>query len=1066
MPTIRQNQNSPASTSFAESFSAWEVIGRGWQVVDFETGIEPAFSRFVPPQRINRSVDDGRVPSFFTRLFSNTGRPDQISTNADLPADKPIQIQPPSVAASLTSFQIYLPGELSVSFGQTEQLLLNLASSASFISFEIIGTSREIALQITCPVAQKTNVFAQLKTHLPAVDVREADDLLEQNLHLSQANESLTIDFGLGRDWFIPLPSGKSSATDTLLPLVASMEEIKDGETICLQALLCRTRGNWQQAAAVAIFDRNGKPVFANLQNYHSAIKEKLASSLFAVVVRLAVQSDSKEKSLQAARRTSAFFKQFSTPNGNELIPLRNDNLESDKHLRSFLTRTSFRTGMLLSACELSAIVHLPGDTVKSEKLKRNENRTKSAPDFATQGNLILGENHHLGQKRVIKLSDEQRLKHLWLLGASGSGKTTAILRCVEQDLQSGNGVCVIDPHDLISDVIARIPDHRIKDVILFDPADSEYPVGFNILSAHSELERNLLASDLVSIFQKFSTSWGDVISTLLHNAILAFLLSTKGGTLVDLKHFLVDKDFRNEFLKTVGDEEIKFYWQKEFPAMGGKPHAPLLMRLDLFLRSQLIRHIVAQKDNKLDFRRIMDERKILLVKLTHGSIGGQISNLFASLVIAKLYQAALSRQNAAASNRPPFFVYLDEAHHYFHIPSVALLLSEGRKFGISLLASMQDIQQITSRDADILSSLMTNCHTRLCFRSDTDAEKLAKGFSFFTAEHLKNLGVGECIVRFEQSRFDFNLKTFPLEPVLPEVAGKRRNAIIEYSRQTYGTPKAEVEAESSQIISNTIISKQSKPDVVPQRKVAEISAGNPPKTELNILDIPVKANQGRGGEHHRELQTVIKRMAEGNGFSATIEKSVADGHIDVSLENETFKIAAEVSVTSSADYEVKNIRKCLNAGYDYAVVVASNHEKIPLLKERVQTEFAPGEQEKVKVTSLTGLLEFLRQLTKPETKKVVKKGQGDRLNITEASKFLNVSTSTLYRWAREGKIPFFRVGREYQFDRTELALIGRHDLSGKRKAVVNLPPVEIKKRTPKTKKEQNKRYRKMLNLE
>lgn len=1060
---------------FAENFSRWETAGRGWEIFACETELEPAFSRFIPPQRVSRPIDDGRVPDLIGRLFSKRNDANLLSIGTELPADNLGQVQPPpNPAVKTVSFRIHFPNELKISSGQNEQLLQTLAFSASFISFEIIGTASEIVLQITCPKAEKTDIFAQLKSHLPSVDWRESEDALRQNLHLSRANESAAVDFGLGKEWFIPLPFGRNFSSDTLLPLIASLEEIVEGEIICLQVLISRTRGNWQRAVQETIFDRSGKSVFANLQNHLSGIKEKLSCPLLAVAVRLTAQSDSKEKSFQIARRAGAFFRQFSSPLGNELIPLRNDELTEENHLRSFLNRTSYRNGMLLALRELAAIVHLPCDGVKSNKLKRDENLTKPAPEFAAKGNLLLGENWHAGTVRKIFLGSAQRIKHIHLVGASGSGKSTLLLQMMNKDLETGNGFACFDPHgDLIDDVIKRIPESRIKDVILFDPSDEDFPVGFNILSAHSEIEKTLLSSDLVSIFRRFSTSWGDVMNSILANAVLAFLESKRGGSLIDLKRFLIERSFREEFLKTVADEEIRYYWQTEFPQIKGKPYAPLLTRLDTFLRSKLIRHIVAQKENRLNFRGIMDERKILLVRLSLGAIGEENAYLLGSLLVSKLYQATLSRQNIAEDDRPPFFLYLDEAHH-FVAESMNQILSGVRKYKLGLVLAHQQLRQFQAGETDVLASVLSNCYTRVCFRlDDADAERLAKGFSFFTAEHLKNLGVGEAICRFEQSRYDFNLKTFPLESVNSETAEKRRKAVVGQSRKTYARNKREVEAENknSVFVSKETVFVQPESVLTSETGGTEAAAETRANRETKSSENFAQTNSGRGGLHHREIQGVIRRMADSYGFSVEIEKSVLDGagSVDVSLKKENIKIACEVSVTSTTEYEAKNVLKCLAAGYDYAAVIVSNQKKLPSLQAKLRSDVPIDQQNKVKAFGLTGLLGFLRELTMPPKQSDQKKRgnpNSQRLSFTETCEFFNVGSSTLYRWIREGRIPFYRPGREYQFDRDELVLIGKHDQSGKRKAAVKLSPLKIEKRAPKSKKQQDSRYRKLLKLE
>ncbi|HSK71833.1 MAG TPA: excisionase family DNA-binding protein, partial [Pyrinomonadaceae bacterium] len=1049
----------------------------GSAVFDYETELEPVFSKFIQFQRTGeRPTDDGRVPGLFGRLVSNGRRSNQLTNDDQSCVNNAGSLRPlPACPVKVAAFRIYLPPELKTSSEQTEQLLLNLASSASFVSFEIIGNKSEIIFQIACPETEKTALFSQLKSHLPTPEIRNEKDALSQNFQTNQTNETVLVDFGLAKEWFIPLPGGKSFAVDTLLPLIASFDEVAENETLCLQVLFCRTRGNWQGAAREAVFDRQGKPIFANLQNYLAGIKEKLSSPLLAVRVRLLAQSGSREKSLQTARRTGAFFRQFSAPSGNELIPLRNDELPPERHLRSFLNRTSYRSGMLLSARELSSIVHLPSDNIKSVKLKRDENNTKSAPEFAVQDNFFLGENIHSGTVREVSLNSARRIKHTHLIGASGSGKSTLLTQMMVQDLESGNGFACFDPHgDLIDSVMERISESRLKDVIIFDPSDEDYPIGFNILSAHSELEKTLLSSDLVSIFRRFSTSWGDVMNSILANAVLAFLESNRGGSLLDLKRFLIERAFREDFLKTGADEEIRYYWQTEFPQIKGKPFAPLLTRLDTFLRSKLIRHIVAQKENKLDFRRIMDERKILLVRLSLGAIGKENAYLLGSLLVSKLYHATLSRQNVAEENRPPFFLYLDEAHH-FVAESMNQILSGVRKYKLGLVLAHQQLRQFQAGEADILASVLANCYTRICFRlDDADAERLAKGFSFFTAEHLKNLGVGEAICRFEQSRHDFNLKTLPLEKIPAEIAAQRKNAVIEQARKLYAKPKAEIEAETLGHQQIPMVIREDQPERITsndsRRNAAEAVQEENRNQIQPVTDIYVQSNHGRGGRHHQELQAVIKRMAESYGFFVEMEKSVLDsaGFVDVSLEKGNLKIACEVSVTSTAEYEAHNILKCLSAGYDYAVVAVSNQKKISSLKSKVLTAVPFELQEKVKILSLAGLLNFLREMTFPAEKSQRKKEKpsGQRLSFAEACEFFGIGASTLYRWIREGRVPFYRPGREYQFDRDELVLIGRHDLSGKRKASVKLQPLKIEKRAPKTKKEQDARYRKLLKLE
>ena len=977
------------------SFSEWELPGRGWSIADQTIDPEPQLKPqdHTPERRL--PIDDGRVPSLLGRLFK-TQRTSESGLSLDSESSRDANRPRTSSPVPMTTFSLYVPSEMKISLEQTEQILSNLTNTASFISFEIVGTSDSITFQFACPAVDGEAISALLASHLPGVIFGRNDDIIEKLVRgdtPSRGRHVVIADFGLDREWFKPVPSGSSFSTDPLLPLIASLDEIAEGEAICFQVLLRRTRQRWQDAAQRAIFDANGKLRFAELQSGLPSIKDKLSRSLFAVNARLFVQSASDQRSKQIARSLGSFFRQFSSASGNELIPLRNDGLDTNKHAQSFLERTTHRFAFLLSAPEISGFVHLPTDSIRSTKLRRSENRTKAAPESATRGSLIIGDNHHLGTIRKIALSPEQRVKHTHLIGATGSGKSTLILNMIKQDIEQGSGFAVVEPHgDLIDKVIELIPQNRLKDVVYVDPADEEFPIGFNILSAHSELEKTLLSSDLVAIFKRFSTSWGDQMNSVLANAILAFLESSRGGNLLDLKRFLIEKSFREEFLTTVEDEEIRYYWQREFPELRGKPYASLLTRLDTFLRSKLIRFIVAQKENRLDFRRIMDEKKILLVRLSMGAIGEENAYLLGSLVVSKLHQAILSRQDVAEEIRNPFYLYLDEAHHFL-TPSMNQILSGTRKYKLGLVLAHQQLSQFHSGDADVLSSVLSNCYARICFRlDDADAERMSRGFSHFKAEHLKDLGVGEAICRFEQSRYDFNLRTLPVEAVPEIIARERRKAVIEESRRLYAKPKERVAEELKTERANspvrvpprqkvTILPPLEMPPPAPakenydqqgaQEKQNEPAEVQPTSEATNLpVDVrtPMPPNAvvtDHGQQQHRYLQSLVKRMAENRGFRVMIEKPVFGGigKIDVVLENESQRIAIEISVTNEPDYEVQNIRKCLSAGYNPVVMLSADTRHLGKIKQKAAEELSSEENNQIRFFAPDEFYDWLRVL-------------------------------------------------------------------------------------------------------
>src|SRR6185436_8553756 len=386
--------------------------------------------------------------------------------------------------------------------------------------------------------------------------------------------------------------------------------------------------------------------------------------------------------------------------------------------------------------------------------------------------------------------------RHAHIVGASGTGKSTLLFNLIRQDIENGQGVAVLDPHgDLIDKILGIIPPERIADVVLVDPADDEYVIGFNILSAHSELEKTLLASDLVSVFQRLSTSWGDQMQSVLQNAILAFLESDRKGTLADLRRFLIEPDFRREFLTSVQDTNVLYYWQKGFHHLGGnKSIGPILTRLEMFLARKPIFYMVSQAENRLDFGEIMDTGKIFLAKLPEGLLGKENSYLLGTLLVGKFHQLAMSRQAQQMAARRDFWIYADEFQNFI-TPSMAEILSGARKYRIGLTLAHHELHQL-HRSPDVASAVMSHPFTRIVFRvGDDDARKLAEGFSSFEARDLKNLETGQAICRVERSDYDFNL-TVPLpEESDPDEAASRRQEAITSSRKKYGTLRAEIEA-------------------------------------------------------------------------------------------------------------------------------------------------------------------------------------------------------------------------------------------------------------------------------
>jgi hypothetical protein len=577
---------------------------------------------------------------------------------------------------------------------------------------------------------------------------------------------------------------------------------------------------------------------------------------------------------------------------------------------------------MLLSGDELAALAHIPGASVSSEALTRTRIATREAPGVARGHALVLGVNEHRGVRVPVSLALESRFSHTWLIGATGTGKSTVLARMILDDIERGHGVAVFDPHgDLIDDVLARVPTSRINDVILVDPADTERPVAWNALHAESEIEKTLVASDLVSIIRRFATSWGDSMTTVLSEAVSALLAYPRGGILGDVKRFIVDPGFRKTVLADVPDPDIRRFWNTEYPRIGERSVGPLLSRLDQFLRMKLMRNVLDQRDAKLDVPRVMREGRILLARLPKGQIGAENAHLLGSLLLAKVSATALMRQGERPHERRPFFVYVDECHQFVS-PSLESLLTETRKYHVGLTLAHQTLKQLAPTPS-IESALLGSAHTRIAFRvGDEDAKKIAQGFAHFKEDALLSLGRGEAIVRFGGAANDCNVSTAPLRKATDD---GRIEAIRKASRMRYGTVPAVVSIEPA----------MPPPPVVVQAKVERPAT----QVEARPRPAPPPRSPGRGGEKHKYLQHLVKRLAEERRFRATLEAPAGDGDVDVLLERDGLRVGIEISVSTDAAHEALNLRKCVAAGFTHVVCLVSEKKVRTHLAEIVAAE-------------------------------------------------------------------------------------------------------------------------------
>lgn len=417
------------------------------------------------------------------------------------------------------------------------------------------------------------------------------------------------------------------------------------------------------------------------------------------------------------------------------------------------------------------------------------------------EGINFFAETTFRDEKRKFGIKLKDRRQHVYVIGKTGMGKTALLKNLVIQDIQNGRGVGFIDPHgEAAESLLDYVPSSRINDVVYFNPADAEYPIAFNVMEHVEPSQRHLVASGLMGVFQKM---WPDVWSArmeyILNNAILA-LLEYPGSTLLGVNRLLADADYRKKVVDNVTDPVIKVFWTKEFARYSERYEveatAAIQNKIGQLISAPLIRNIIGQVKTSIDMRKVMDEGKILIVNLSKGRIGEDVSELLGSLVITKLQLAAMSRVTIPEEERKDFFLFVDEFQN-FATTSFMNILSEARKYRLDLTLAHQYITQMSD---EVREAVFGNIGTLICFRVGAeDAEFLEKEFTpEFTAEDLVNLDRFHIYLRLMidgLTERPFSAKTLP---PFPAPGKSQREKIIKISRERYGTLREVVEEKIS----------------------------------------------------------------------------------------------------------------------------------------------------------------------------------------------------------------------------------------------------------------------------
>ena len=969
---------------YTYQYYTWEYRGRGWFVAEDPVYLEPPFIPFFRHRQKPEFIDDGKRHTIVSWLVESIkGKKSTPPTEEEILDYEELEPFVYNEETNLKALQVKLPKERKITPEKMKALIIMLSQSDTPISFEISGNAKEIVIQFVSNDVYTIETY--IKAYFPECSVLYSDDYLE-NILIENTQTTL-IDFGLQQEFVRPIQMSRNFNIDPLTGVFGVLEQLQGNEQGGIQILFQGAVNYWSESIIRGVTLSDGSSFFADDPNAPKLAMEKIQSPLFGVTIRAFGQGENQTNSSKILERLSYALINSSIGATNELIPLATETYDFQTRIKDIYLRESHRLGMLLNADELTTLLHFPSESIVSKKLFGASRKTKDLPSIAKGKDFVIGENSYNGVKEKVTFSIEDRLKHTHIIGATGTGKSTLIANLILQDMQKWIGLVLFDPHgDLIDDVISLVPEERLQDVVLIDPSDTEYPIGLNILEVHSEIEKEVLSSDLVASFKKFATSWGDQMNSVLGNAIQAILENKEGGTLNDLRRFLIEKEFRHSFLKNVSDPSILYYWQKEYPLLKTNSIGPILTRLDTFLRPKSIRNMVIQQKG-IDFEALFDSNKIVLLKLSQGLIGTENSYLLGSLILSKIHQAIFRRQQK--SNRNPIMLYLDEFQNFI-TPSIKEMLSGIRKYNVGLTLSHQDLQQLQREDSELLNSVLGNINTRIVFRvGEPDAKKLQDGFSEFNFTDLQNLGRGEAIIRIEQPQYDCSLDTLLLKKVTEEETKKKMEFVATYSHQHYATPKAEVEKLLLESFNFDIPETEKEAPVQKPVKESKETLEIIPVVEKEVKTIisspkPEQLKEEKDLSIHRYLQNLVKKMAEARGYTAVLEMQLPDasGQVDVLLSKEGKTIAVEICNTTDSDWEMHNIEKCVKANYDTVISLCGDLKQLEKIKKKCVEGIPDFEKKEIWFFTPDVLFAFLDDTIKEEApqEQIIK---GYRVNVT-----------------------------------------------------------------------------------
>jgi len=721
--------------------------------------------------------------------------------------------------------QVAMPRNNEIKIDVMEQLIASLYSlkkggwKQNFsiqpsISFEIVAKQEDIRFYVSVPKKYKDFVEKQINGAYAEAEITEVD---EYNIFTNEGKVAYK-SFQLGKNNYFPLKTFKDLATDPMLSITSALAKMGPGEAAIIQIIISPAKSDWQKTGGKFIGDTKKQESDPEKAKYSTpaktleAVENKISKPGFETSIRIVAVSTNEDTAKSHITNIGGAFAQFS----GDLNNLKGRKIyRKPAFMEDFLYRylpmfdVFGNHTSILNSEEIATIFHFPNKQITTPHVFWLNAKTAPAPAQIATSGMRLGSSVYRGIKRDIFISDEDRLSHVYIIGKTGTGKSELQKDMIIQDIRNGNGVCYMDPHGQgIEDILKLIPPERAEDVIYFNPADTQRPLGLNLLEANTEDEKHFAATAVINMMYKLFDPYktgivGPRFEHAVRNAMLT-VMSEPGNTFVEVMRALTDSRFVQELLPKVQDPIIRRYWTDQIAQTSDFHKSEVLdyitSKFGRFVTNKLIRNIISQSQSSFDLRKVMDEGKILLVNLAKGTLGEENSNFLGLILVPRILMAAMSRNDIAEKERRDFYFYVDEFQN-FATPDFAVILSEARKYHLGLCVANQFIGQV---EEEVKNAVFGNVGTIVSFRVGvTDAGYLSHEFApTFGEDDLLNVERYHAFVKTivnNEPVPSFSMDTTKDISKVKAMENVRIAEIIkEMSRLKYGRDEKLVEAETT----------------------------------------------------------------------------------------------------------------------------------------------------------------------------------------------------------------------------------------------------------------------------